>query len=139
MMIERFAAALALLGVLAGCTGACTSAGVEGAYELSAKGVNYTLLLRAAGTGSLSISGKAIGDLRWALDNTPDQQTVELNAGGPVYAALSSIVPRHGGPPSPIVATSGTLGPAPECTRNGRMTKHVLNFDAGIAFRRSGS
>jgi hypothetical protein len=71
------------------------------------------------------------------LDEAPDQQTVELNADGAVYAALSSIVPKHGGPPDPIVATSGTLGPAPECWRNGRMKKLVLNFDDGIAFRRA--
>jgi hypothetical protein len=138
-VIGRCAVVLALLGALIGCTGACTNSGVEGSYELSAKGVNYGLQLRADGAGTLSASGKLIGDLRWILSEAPGQQILELDAAGATYATLTSIVPKHGGPDSPIVASSGVLGPVPECSRNGRMTKLVLNFDEDIAFRRSGN
>lgn len=137
-MIARGAAALALLGGLAGCSGPCTSAGVEGSYSLSAKGVSYALELRAGGTGALSASGKVVGDLRWALSNTSDQQIVELDASGPVYAALSGIAPKKDGSVSAVVVSSGVIAPAPECTRAGRMAKLVLDFDEGIAFKRTG-
>lgn len=137
-MITRIAAALALLGGLAGCSGPCTSAGVEGSYSLNAKGANYALELRAGGQGALSVAGKNVGDLRWSLSSASDQQIVELDASGPVYAALTAIAPKKGGPVSAVVVSSGVIAPAPECTRGGRMAKLVLNFDEGIAFQRTG-
>lgn len=138
-MIVRVSYALTLLVALVGCTGACTSAGVEGSYSLSANGVSYALELRVGGRGTLSATGKVVGDLSWVLSKASDQQILELNASGPVYTALSGIAPRKGVPIGAVVVSSGILGPAPECTRAGRMTKLVLNFDEGLAFRRTGS
>jgi hypothetical protein len=131
-----------LLGVLLaleGCTGVCTNSGVEGSYELSVRGVSYALQLRPGGQGTLRTAGKGIGDLRWTLANVPGQQIVELDAAGEVYTALSGIAPSKGRSTGPITVSSGVLAPAPECNRQGRMTKLVLDYDERIEFRRSRS
>ena len=135
-MIQRFAYTLALLFTMTGCTGTCTNTGVEGSYELSVRGVSYLLKLGTDGQGTLSVSGETVGDLRWMLNNMPDQQILELNASGPVYKALSGIAPLKTGPASTVAVSAGVFGPAPECARTGRMSKLVLDYDEGVEFRR---
>jgi hypothetical protein len=138
VVMRYYACMLVFLFALGGCAGTCANSGVEGSYELNVRGVNYGLQLRPEGQGALSVSGKPVGNLHWALDSTSDQQILELNAANEVYAALSGIAPRRGGGAGTLVVSKGVFAPAPECSRKGRMLKLVLDYDERIEFHRIG-
>jgi hypothetical protein len=91
MILIRASIISILLCSLYACTDVCTDAGIEGSYELTSRGVSYTLYLKSRGDGTLEKMGKTIGALHWKLATASNQQILELDASGDVHAALLGI------------------------------------------------
>jgi hypothetical protein len=125
-----------LLAVLliSACSGTCNSDGVVGWYALAAGGTNYRINLKSGGDASLLIGGRKIGDFRWTLDES-DEQRVELQASGDVYATLHNLtVFASSGASAP---TQGVIAMPSQCGPGRAVRTLSINSDRGLVFTRA--
>ena len=121
--------------LLTACSNVCKDAGIKGRYELESKDRLYSLELDERGIGRLSVNGKAVGDLRWAL--LDEDARLELDASGSAYKTLRQAGAFDAPPPDAIKVHRGAFTLPAECSWQGKLVRLAMNIDRGIYFRRA--
>lgn len=121
--------------LLTACSSVCEDAGIKGRYELESKDRLYSLELDDHGIGKLSVDGRAVGVVRWAL--LDEDGRVELDATGSAYITLRQAGAFDPPPPDAIKVHRGAITLPAECSWQGNLVRLAMNVDRGIYFRRA--
>lgn len=121
--------------LLSGCSQTCNPGSVVGSYGLVVGGTSYRIDLQSGGNGSLLVGDRNTGNFRWTLTQG-DQQSVELDATGDVYAALrglTTFAPSSTGIRAP---TQGVISLPSECHFGRTLQTLLINSDRDLVFSR---
>jgi len=122
--------------LVSACSGICNADGVTGWYALAVDGTNYRINLKSGGEASLLIGERKIGDFHWTL-NQSDQQSVEMQASGDVYATLRNLTVFASSTSGASAPTQGVIAMPSECSL-GRVVRTLsVNSDRGLVFTRA--
>jgi hypothetical protein len=136
MIVPRAILSISLL-LLVSCSGSCVPSGIEGTFELTTSGTEYSLHLSPGGRGTLSSGSRAIGTLRWELVKGPQDQLLEMAASGEVFESLQQLSAAANNRRRESIGNGGVFESVPKCNRKGVLQRLVIRYDDGTSFART--